>query len=980
ARQPKHRCSMVPPQSAGASSAAPSNMFQCGICARSYSRADHLTRHIRSHTQHKPYTCQHCGKSFGRIDLLRRHVAAHNPENASGKGGRGGRIARGQHLERRVSQACRNCSQNHLRCSDSKPCSRCVKDGLECVWPQQHNQPKHQLPLGQGNSQADDGNQDGEGDLRDDEDVQSPTADAESGRGSLMADSASTENAGPGSANPTAPHLMAMDSGFSRPPAPDSIPAVDVGYSRPPPHNSVPALLPPNMTDHIEPMPHIAVAPPEGGLDAFQVFGHHHHDSLMTDFAHSPRRLPAYAFLNADFDLNDVDLGFLESYNTNIPFNLYFQQESPNTITSPTTTRQDTVGSVSGIAINESSAPTTAATWSQRSRWRFVPNKNDHGGNEEQNLSLPAEHLGTSPESRIDFQQGLGTAEPLRTSTRDKILCMIVENCRPTNRAKAVSSFPSTELLNILIQFYLTSTISMPGSFIHLASFSPNTARPELLAAIIAHGAVMTLDPTFVKLGFAIQECVRVAIPRSWESDNRATRDLELAQAFMINLRIGLWSGDSRKMEIAESFLQPLLTIIRRAGNLQRSRYPPLNLQVLQATENLDEEWKRWVELESWKRLVFQLWLHDADNSIALLVPPLLSYAEFHAPIPDHPSTWRAGGAEEWRRAQLHQLVGSDPNSRNDQSPQFVVKPSIVDYLADFNTVDSVVSVRASVDHRLAKLAFLAGAWRLSWEYNQLKALQRPSFNTINHSLPPAGQTHLRTSFFMTSRYDELHSMLDRFALGQDHSTPEVTLRLEVVRLSLDVPLADVQFFAGLDGPEEARRVHPALRQWVCTPSARRAVAHAGQVVRAARRVSKTDMSGLSATALYHSAQVLLVYGALLREAGVDTPRDATPVFLDGEDREAIERFVHLDRGSPAVRLYDGGASAQQPSSNYTDGVQAKQNQPQQTVTALLSDSPMVLEAVSQVLRSKYEDGRRPILIDSIIQLLTDLGGTGSGV
>ncbi|TLD08070.1 hypothetical protein PspLS_10588 [Pyricularia sp. CBS 133598] len=979
---------MAPPQSAGASSAAPSNMFQCGICARSYSRADHLTRHIRSHTQHKPYTCQHCGKSFGRIDLLRRHVAAHNPENASGKGGRGGRIARGQHLERRVSQACRNCSQNHLRCSDSKPCSRCVKDGLECVWPQQHNQPKNQLPLEQGNLQAEDGSRDGEGDLQEDEDVESSTADADAEadadarRGSLMADVAQTDNTSSGSVNPTAPHLMAMDSGFSRPPAPDSIPAVDVGYSRPPPHNSITSLLPPSITNHMETMPHIAVAPPEGGLDAFQVFGHHHHDSIMTDFPHSPRRLPAYAFLNADFDLNDVDLGFLESYNTNIPFNLYFQ-ESPNNLTSPATTRQDTVSSVPDITINESSAPAATESRSQRSRWRFVPNKNDHGGNEEQNLSLPTEDIGTSPESRIHFQQGLATAEPLRTSTRDKILCMIVENCRPDNRVKAVSSFPSTDLLNVLIQFYLTSTISQPESFIHLASFSPNTARPELVAGIIAHGAVMTLDPTFVKLGFAIQECVRVAIPRKWESDNRATRDLELAQAFLINLRISLWSGDSRKMEIAESFLQPLLTILRRAGNLQRSRYPPLNLQVLQETETLDDEWRRWVELESWKRLVFQLWLHDADNSIALLVPPLLSYAEFHAPLPDHPSTWRAGGPEDWRRAQLRQLVGSDPITRNDQSQQFVVKPSIVDYLADFNTVDSIVSIRASVDHRLAKLAFLAGTWRLSWEYNQLKALQRPSFNAISHNMPPGGQAHLRTSFFMTSRYDELHSMLDRFALGQDHhSTPEVTLRLEVVRLSLDVPLADVQFFAGLDGPEEARRVHPALRLWVCTPSARRAVAHAGQVVRAARRVSKTDMSGLAATALYHSAQVLLVYGALLREAGVNTSRDATAVYLDGEDREAIERFVHLDRGSPAVCLYSAGASsAQRPSSNYADGIQEKQNQQQnKTMTAFLSDSPMVLEAVSQVLRSKYEDGRRPILIDSIIQLLTDLGGTGSGV
>jgi hypothetical protein len=39
------------------------------------------------------------------------------------------------------------------------------------------------------------------------------------------------------------------------------------------------------------------------------------------------------------------------------------------------------------------------------------------------------------------------------------------------------------------------------------------------------------------------------------------TRDLQVLQAYALQLDIGLWSGDRRKMEIAESHAQPLVTV-----------------------------------------------------------------------------------------------------------------------------------------------------------------------------------------------------------------------------------------------------------------------------------------------------------------------------------------------------------------------------------------------------------------------------------
>lgn len=36
---------------------------------------------------------------------------------------------------------------------------------------------------------------------------------------------------------------------------------------------------------------------------------------------------------------------------------------------------------------------------------------------------------------------------------------------------------------------------------------------------------------------------------------------LLILQAFALKLQVGLWSSDKRKMELAESFAQPLITI-----------------------------------------------------------------------------------------------------------------------------------------------------------------------------------------------------------------------------------------------------------------------------------------------------------------------------------------------------------------------------------------------------------------------------------
>ncbi|GFF94870.1 zinc finger protein rsv1 [Aspergillus udagawae] len=49
----------------------------CPWCSQSFSKEDHLARHVRRHTREKPFSCAICAKSFTRYDSLLRHARSH---------------------------------------------------------------------------------------------------------------------------------------------------------------------------------------------------------------------------------------------------------------------------------------------------------------------------------------------------------------------------------------------------------------------------------------------------------------------------------------------------------------------------------------------------------------------------------------------------------------------------------------------------------------------------------------------------------------------------------------------------------------------------------------------------------------------------------------------------------------------------------------------------------------------------------------
>ncbi|KAI1769234.1 Ste12-like transcription factor [Hypoxylon sp. FL1150] len=62
----------------------PQKSHSCPIptCGRLFKRLEHLKRHVRTHTQERPYTCPHCSKAFSRSDNLAQHKRTHDREGA----------------------------------------------------------------------------------------------------------------------------------------------------------------------------------------------------------------------------------------------------------------------------------------------------------------------------------------------------------------------------------------------------------------------------------------------------------------------------------------------------------------------------------------------------------------------------------------------------------------------------------------------------------------------------------------------------------------------------------------------------------------------------------------------------------------------------------------------------------------------------------------------------------------------------------
>lgn len=517
----------------------------------------------------------------------------------------------------------------------------------------------------------------------------------------------------------------------------------------------------------------------------------------------------------------------------------------------------------------------------KESQWLWTPQQGDNSRAERANLSLPVEEL----ISREKADLGNPPFPPLGQTARDQVLAKVLDTCDSAMTSMVVSSFPSAELLTILIHKWSVHHTSQVDSWFHFPRFDPNTEAPEILIGMTAAGAALSKNPRIRRLGYAFQEAARTLNSQNFEADNRNVRKLKPYQALVLVLDVGLWSGDRRKVEIAESFAQPLVTMARRGNYFTRVEdnigLPSPNTDLA----SLENMWAEWVETESMRRMMAHLLIRDCQTSASLLIPPMISFAEMTCALPAPRSFWVAKTAQEWAERM---------RTCDDRVSQQL--PSVRSCLHD---IKSASVSRQHIDTELAILTVANAFGGFCWQHRQVEAVLRQTWEDIQNS----------SSLLSTSIKQVAVQKLQQFRLmtseWQD-MRPEAILTCERLLVNLHVSLEDVQMLAGKAGEKEARRTFSTLKHWARSSDSRQAVWHAGQVLRAAREYPAQTLREAAAVAVYHSGLVFWAYAILTNadKTAKDTQPLAREIVLNDEASPHLERFVMLGRGLPVIRSH----------------------------------------------------------------------------
>ncbi|KAK6088176.1 hypothetical protein SCUP234_01242 [Seiridium cupressi] len=536
--------------------------------------------------------------------------------------------------------------------------------------------------------------------------------------------------------------------------------------------------------------------------------------------------------------------------------------------------------------------PTRGYAAFKRSPWLWEPKTKDSLGNEQEGLMFNEKTIAHSPayEKMLSPSSSRLKMEP---AIRDKLFALVLSQL---NHPTKIPSFPSLDLLNYLLQTHFIQDDYQTDSWIHSASFDPSSAIPELIGALIASGAAFIADPAIWQFGLALQEVVRMGLSVLFEANNAKTRDLQCLQGFILELDIGLWSGFKRKMEMAESFLLPPVTMLRRAGTFSAPADTP-NLVPLpsDSPEEVEAKWRKFIKRESYKRLVLHIFLHDAQASIMLQRKPLMSYTELCVSLPAARDLWRAPTAEAWREMYL----------RKKPLPSDTTVPQVSEIMHSITILDTFEDF---VDMELCYGAVLYGFW------GQINAYREAvRFYDYHSTAGPRRTSSVTHRLWLTSQHQELYRDVSEFAMLISSSAKlatQLSVVAELFMMILHVSPDELQRFAGKGGEDEARHAAGHLEDdWAGGRDARHAVWHAGQVIRNARTLPPASLRAFNAIAVYYASLTLWIYGLLScsnstrGQSAAEMPAPPTYVLVDGNESRETRAFLQLDRGTPGISL-----------------------------------------------------------------------------
>ncbi|CAK7221478.1 hypothetical protein SBRCBS47491_004539 [Sporothrix bragantina] len=881
-------------------------------------------------------------------DLLKRHSCRHSP---SWNGNRRGRAAS---VSGRVAQACKACAASKLKCSDEKPCRRCERRNIVCEYEWHPWQVKASAAADSIPTRTATARHDSAPSPRTMLPPSSPPPTSSSsmsqGRtGNCISVSMSDALA------PTSTVSPAAQQG----PTPDLTMAGQSVLSSY--HDNVLAgRRSPAMQSPLQP----AVQPMAASYALLDMAAHDPHampqgvGSLQyTEFLEDlllqgqPIDLDPCGYgTGAPLDTLDVESNIWAKYLDTVDMHPH---DLP-TMYAASQSTTDLVGSVCGdnAAANTSSetnnddysnngTPSAASleedTWTagarafQTSGWNWAPCRQDTGSAEQLSLSMPD---GWSQQGMAGLQAGwkdalVSRTPKLKTTGRHRILSTLLDFCEKEHAVLIATSFPSLAVLDSLMRCFLDDQVSCSMPWIHVPTFDPDTTGVcnELLTAVVAYGACLHRNKAIARFGSAIPNVLRNAV---------------VAQ------------------------------IMRRAGWLRQDHYVSIQPADGDSAAEIQQKWHRWVQQESKKRLVYAVFMQDAQTSMMHLINPLMSFSEMNAILPEALELWMAPTACQWEAAYLRVAM----ESRTRRSLADNAYRAFAGQTLHVRVQDSVVS----------DMALLHGIWAMVCEHRQvadmlqMRLREDAAGSDLGASALQASGTRLpqRDSVLRLLGSVRVHieSSAGPAAARAAATSSDVLFLLEYLSLALHTPLQFLQTFAGKDGVLEARRVNPVIQEWARTIEARQAVWHAGQVLRMAQQMPPAALGEWRAILIMQAGLSLWVYGIVHvarqrsattgASAAGGTPSSSLPlgpeatlgniVRIDGAFGPDVRRFISLGDGVPAIALSsEAGPSSSSPA------------------RSILHVSAVMKIVISLLTSSATADWTVPPLVESICGLFSEM-------
>ncbi|ORY79776.1 hypothetical protein BCR35DRAFT_304607 [Leucosporidium creatinivorum] len=150
----------------------------------------------------------------------------------------------------------------------------------------------------------------------------------------------------------------------------------------------------------------------------------------------------------------------------------------------------------------------------------------------------------------------------------------------------------------------------------------------------------------------------RVYLVRGFNKEGTSDEDrFATLQSMLLYQLLGLFHRDEQQRILSHTFHGALVSMLRQLELPRKIKekqlVPPHRL--MQGAE-LEAAWKAWIEVETWRRVSFIVFLTDIETATRFETSPFLPFSELALDLPSSDALWNAGSAQEWLNLMVSPL------------------------------------------------------------------------------------------------------------------------------------------------------------------------------------------------------------------------------------------------------------------------------------------------------------------------------------